>query len=664
MLRFAEELLLLLLDADRGELPSSLSPRSLNVALAGAVLMDLALADRIDTELDRLVLADATPLEDELLDPTLADIAQDAQGRDTGYWIARTAERGDDIRAAALTRLTARGILESESGRRFFLSRRVLRTRRYQTVDGKPEEDVRLRIMRVLFSDDIPDPRDIVIICLADACGIFGNILSSSELAEAQERIELVRKLDPIGRSMTQAIHDLGAEPLAEAQPAATEVPRARGLPVVGNALSLGGDMRGFLLAQFRELGPIFRLRAFKHELIVLAGPEANIFTAHDNRCLRSNDIWQDFHSALGARHSPLSADGAVHSRMRRDHAQVYSRKLLVENDALADAIRIVRREVAEWPTDQPFGAQYAFQRIITEQIGYLATGMSSRNYIDDIIFFSSTVLSTQVSRHVPKVVTRLPRFKRARRRVEELIRKILAAHAPEKRGAASRDFVDDLLELNSADPHYISEADFMLFLLGPFIAGLDTAGSLCAFMIYELAKHPDLIERATAEADTLFEKDIPTLEDLGRLDIIRRAAMETMRLYPISPVLPRTAANSFRFEGHAVSAGETVLVAHTVPHMLPEYFRDPQSFDIDRYTAERAEHRRPGVYAPFGVGAHQCLGRSLAEALVAINMACVLHETEIALHPPDYRLRTVPLPALHPHGSLRLRLVRRRHAG
>ena len=67
--------------------------------------------------------------------------------------------------------------------------------------------------MRVLFTDEIPDPRDIVIICLADACGVFKNILSPSELSEVQERIELIRKMDLIGQSVTKAIQKLDKEP-------------------------------------------------------------------------------------------------------------------------------------------------------------------------------------------------------------------------------------------------------------------------------------------------------------------------------------------------------------------------------------------------------------------------------------------------------------------
>ena len=75
MLRFAEEILILVLDEERGDLATSLPPRSLDLALAGAVLMDLALEDRIDTDIERLMLVDATPVGDDILDPALADIA-------------------------------------------------------------------------------------------------------------------------------------------------------------------------------------------------------------------------------------------------------------------------------------------------------------------------------------------------------------------------------------------------------------------------------------------------------------------------------------------------------------------------------------------------------------------------------------------------------------
>ena len=85
----------------------------------------------------------------------------------------------------------------------------MFKSRRYPAVDGKADREVKLRIMAVLFSDEIPDPRDIVIVCLAEACGIFQALLSSRELALASARIEQVRKLDLIGQAISQAVWDI-----------------------------------------------------------------------------------------------------------------------------------------------------------------------------------------------------------------------------------------------------------------------------------------------------------------------------------------------------------------------------------------------------------------------------------------------------------------------
>ena len=60
MLRFAEEIILLMLHDDNGKF-AHVSSWSMDRALAGAVLMDLALENRIDTDPDNLILIDATP---------------------------------------------------------------------------------------------------------------------------------------------------------------------------------------------------------------------------------------------------------------------------------------------------------------------------------------------------------------------------------------------------------------------------------------------------------------------------------------------------------------------------------------------------------------------------------------------------------------------------
>ena len=206
MLRFAEEIMLLLLNDEDGEFVP-VPGWSLQCAFAGAVLMDLALENRIDTDVEKLVLVDPTPLGDDLLDPALAVIARETKTYDARHWVERIADDAGEIREGALARLVERGILRREDNRFLW----VFHSRRYPIIDGKAEREVKLRIMEVLFGDQIPDPRDVVIICLVDACGILKEMLSDRELERASERIEQVTRLDLIGQAVSKAVWDIQA---------------------------------------------------------------------------------------------------------------------------------------------------------------------------------------------------------------------------------------------------------------------------------------------------------------------------------------------------------------------------------------------------------------------------------------------------------------------
>src|SRR5579859_7780954 len=86
MLSFVEEILLLLHDDSSGEfvqLPQSV----FSVVIAGAALMDLAVHNRIDTDLERLTVVDRAPLGDDILDNVLATIvAAESKAAGTGQF--------------------------------------------------------------------------------------------------------------------------------------------------------------------------------------------------------------------------------------------------------------------------------------------------------------------------------------------------------------------------------------------------------------------------------------------------------------------------------------------------------------------------------------------------------------------------------------------------
>ena len=205
MLTFTEEILLLLLD-DKGGSFVPIPKVNLGCAIAGAVLMDLAFAYRIDTDPESLVVNDRTPTGNPILDPTLAKIAAQEQPTNTRTWIRElSVEDAPAIREQALQSLVARGIVVQREARVMW----AFRARRYPTIDGNAEREVKLRIGDVLLSDDIPDPRDVAVIGLIDACDILREIFPDRDVEQCRPRIDQLRKMDLIGRELAQAIADI-----------------------------------------------------------------------------------------------------------------------------------------------------------------------------------------------------------------------------------------------------------------------------------------------------------------------------------------------------------------------------------------------------------------------------------------------------------------------
>lgn len=438
------------------------------------------------------------------------------------------------------------------------------------------------------------------------------------------------------------------------------QAPLAPGLPILGNALQLAQATLAFLVEKHLELGPVFRVRALNQEFVVMAGLEANRFVIRNGRSLfRSREFWQEMDTELGAERSMISMDGPDHARMRKAQRPGYTRSVILNQ--IPEVLAMTRQEIESWPVGQPLPGHYSLQRIITEQLGFLAAGYSPRAYLDDMITFVRTLLLTKVTKQRPNFFTYLPTYRRAKARAFELAEKVAEAHqTPPEVNGRHRDLIDDLLQLANEDPDFFPQSDLMPALLGPFIAGLDTAASTAAFMLYALLRDDNLRANVTAEVDAAWSGEL-TAQSVRDLDLLHRTALETLRMYPIAPAMTRTVDEPFEFGGYRFAEDTTVLVATTVPHYLPELYPNPNQFDIDRYTAERQEHKPLGAFAPFAVGPHTCLGAGLAEVQIILTIGTLLHDLDMTMWPPDYQLKIDPAPTPSPDSGFKFRIEQRR---
>jgi Golgi phosphoprotein 3 len=196
-LTLADEIVVLMLNDADGEIRENLASIA-RVAVAGGLLMELALQERIDTDLESLFIVDPSPTGDTLLDATLQEIGDEPVQQPSAWWIDQLATRHENLVGRILGRLVAAGILREEE--RHFLW--VFARRAYPSTTGVEEREAKARLMDVLFKDEVPDPRDTLLLGLAKATGVLAAILTDEELYKAGPRIEEVVALEEIGRSV------------------------------------------------------------------------------------------------------------------------------------------------------------------------------------------------------------------------------------------------------------------------------------------------------------------------------------------------------------------------------------------------------------------------------------------------------------------------------
>lgn len=156
----AEDLLLLLTDDETGRLVVSGS--EMDIALAGAQLVELTVAARIDIDdRKRLVVLDGSPTGDEVLDRAL-DVVQRREGKKPSAVIN---ELGKGLRHELYERLTASGILRSEHGKVLG----IFPTTSWPTSSADHEAAVRRALTTVLVQGLTPEPRDGSLIALVHA---------------------------------------------------------------------------------------------------------------------------------------------------------------------------------------------------------------------------------------------------------------------------------------------------------------------------------------------------------------------------------------------------------------------------------------------------------------------------------------------------------------
>lgn len=207
MLTLPESLLLLALDDESGSVDWH-ARGGPPYALAGAVLTELAVRERIAIDGKKVQVVDASPLGDEALDLALFRIAASKKPHDAKHWAGDLARgRGDRSIRDALTRsLVERGIVREEERRIL----RIFRLKRYPAEDVRDEradaESVRRFALASPHADDGVDPRTAALAAFVQVAGLGARLFAKNERRQAKARLKDVLKENQYGQAANAAL--------------------------------------------------------------------------------------------------------------------------------------------------------------------------------------------------------------------------------------------------------------------------------------------------------------------------------------------------------------------------------------------------------------------------------------------------------------------------
>lgn len=429
------------------------------------------------------------------------------------------------------------------------------------------------------------------------------------------------------------------------------------GLPVVGHLIETFRNGPEFLLEVYRKYGPLHYAKTPALDAVAALGPDATqaVF-ANKNKdyCQRG---WQPVIGPFFKRGLML-LDFEEHLYHRRIMQEAFTRTRLAGYVEHID--RVAAAVVADdWVTND---ARFLFHPAVKELTLDIASVvfMGHEPGTDHDLVTKINQAFTITTRSGGAIIrTPVPPFKwwrglQARKTLEDYF----TARVAERRDAEGTDMLTVLCHTTDDDGNSFTDEDVVNHMIFLMMAAHDTSTSTLTTMAYHLAANPYWQERCREESARLGDGplDIDALEKLETLDLVIN---ESLRLVTPLPFTVRQAVRDTELLGYFIPAGTNINLWPSLNHRLPELWTDPEKFDPDRFAEPRAEHKRHRyAFAPFGGGAHKCIGLYFG----GMTVKSILHQLLLGYRwevPTDYEpplaWGTGPLPS----DGLPMRLTR-----
>ncbi|MEU6253821.1 cytochrome P450 [Streptomyces sp. NPDC047043] len=431
------------------------------------------------------------------------------------------------------------------------------------------------------------------------------------------------------------------------------------GLPLIGHGLRLARDPLPFI-SSLREYGSVVRIRIGPTPAYVVTDPALTrrVLVTDAAHFTKGGKYYDALRVFLGDGVATV-VDGDTHLRNRRLMQPMFSKAHIAESgDAMIDQVRAM---VGAWPASEPCDVFADMNEITlaTFLVAVFGTGLPAHLEGEFTALMPEIMRGTIRQVILPPWITRLPlpanrahadRVARLRALIDQAIDHHIDGTAP---GSAAADGASGAEVCPHASEARRQQGGLFETLLGvedelgrrqlqdeaiTLLAGaIETTGTTLAWALYEIAGNPAVEQRLREELASVCQDRPLRYEDLDQLPYSRRVLQEAIRKYGVSWMVTRRAARDIVLGGHLIPEGADVVWSPYLHQHDSSHFPDPDTFDPDRWEADRVPVTR-GSFLAFGDGRRKCIGENFAWVELQIILATVLQvwpRFELTSRPP-----------------------------
>lgn len=421
-------------------------------------------------------------------------------------------------------------------------------------------------------------------------------------------------------------------------------IPGERGWPVVGHFPEYIRNPSGFLQRMFASYGPVFRGRVLWHDSVFLLGAEANQLVMQDRDHNFSSQAGWNFTLGELFPRGLMLRDFDDHRFHRRVMQSAFRKQALEAYFGLMSDL--IAQRLDQWKDRGEFHFYHAIKRLTLDLAAAVFLGIELENRAREVNRAFTDLVAASIT-PIRRAWPGLPyqRGLSGRRYLQSFFKELITA----RREQPTLDLLGQLCAAESSEGERFDDDEIIDHIIFLMMAAHDTTTSALTSMVYALGQDKPWQAKLRSEAKSFWNDRQFT--SLGQMTLHDQVFKESLRLYAPVPQLPRRCLNAFSFEGHQIPANTAIILAPGFVHHMETLWPEPKAFDPDRFAAD-ATKPHPFAWAPFGGGAHMCIGLHFAGMQVKSVMAPLLQRFEIELR-DGYRMQHTEVPIPKPRDGL-----------